>query len=186
MLRVIVSGLAPASQARSRATARAPRIASSSSASIDLITRWAVLSEATAPNSASWSRSTPRSVTQSPPSAIATIRSRKTTPGSWAERRSRVGAIASESAAVSPSRSASSASRRAPAWETIPSASALTSTVWRVVCVFTFRVSSWVWGMGSANRILKTQEDVPGRFPQVAIAGSGLEMACRASALSGC
>jgi len=42
------------------------------------------------------------------------------------------------------------------------------------LCAFTFRVSSWVLGNGSANRILKTQEDVPGRFPQVLTAESGL------------
>jgi hypothetical protein len=43
-------GRAPASQARFRALERAARSASSISVSIDLITRWAVLSEATAPN----------------------------------------------------------------------------------------------------------------------------------------
>jgi hypothetical protein len=57
-------------------------------------------------------------------------------------QRFRVGAIASASAAVRPSRSESSTNRKAPAWETSPSPSALTSMVWRVVCVFTFRVSS--------------------------------------------
>ena len=41
-----------------------------------------------------------------------------------------------------------------------------------VVCVFTFRVSSWVVVNGSANRILKTQEDAPGGFPQGLIVGS--------------
>jgi hypothetical protein len=35
-------------------------------------------------------------------------------------------------------------------------------------------VSSWVVGNGLANRILKTQEDVPGGFPQIVTAGSGL------------
>jgi hypothetical protein len=64
---------------------------------------------------------------------------RPTTPGSWAERRLRVGAIASDSPAVSPSRSDSSTNRKAPAWETSPSPSARTSTVWDVVRVFTFR-----------------------------------------------
>src|SRR5690349_4820879 len=63
---------------------------------------------------------------------------------------------------------------KAPAWETRPSPSALTSTVWRVVCVFTFRVSSWVWEWVVANRILRTQEDAPGWLPQVLIGGSGL------------
>ena len=52
------------------------------------------------------------------------------------------------------------------------SPSALTSPVRDVVCVFTFRGSSWVVANGSANRILKTQEDVPGGFPQVLINGS--------------
>lgn len=73
-------GRAPASQARERAFARAVRIASSWSGPIDLITRWAVDSEATCPNRASWPARTPRSVTQSPPSAIETARSRRATP----------------------------------------------------------------------------------------------------------
>lgn len=50
-----------------------------------------------------------------------------------------------------------------------PLAVALTSTVWRVVCVFTFQVSSWVVANGSANRILKSQEDALGRPSQVPI-----------------
>ncbi len=174
MSRISSVGRAPASQARCRALARAARISSRRLSSTDLITRWAVLSEATLPNSASWPRSTPRSLTQSPPSAIATARSRRTVPGSWAERRSRVGAIASLSAGVRPALSAISLSREAPAWEMRPSPSALTSTVWRVVCVFTFRVSSWLWEWAFANRILFSQEDAPGRFPQVLIGGSRL------------
>jgi hypothetical protein len=52
--------------------------------------------------------------------------------------------------------------------------SAAASTVWRVVRVFTFRASSWVVVMDFAIRILEAQEDAPGRFPQIVIAGSGL------------
>src|SRR4051794_17193322 len=44
------------------------------------------------------------SVTQSPPSASITATSRITRPGSWAERRSRVQTIASDSASVNPVR----------------------------------------------------------------------------------
>ncbi len=39
---------------------------------------------------------------------------------------------------------------------------------------FPFRVSSRISANGSANRILKTQEDAPGGVCQIAIAGSGL------------
>lgn len=123
------SGRRLAAEAASRAKARALRSSASSSESIDLTTRWAVVSEATAPNRLCWPRSASRSETHSPPSAIATARSRRTRPGSWAEARFLVGAIASESAFVRPVRSASSESRAAPAWETRPSPSAATSTL---------------------------------------------------------
>jgi hypothetical protein len=38
-----------------------------------------------------------------------------------------------------------------------------------VICVFTFRVSSLIVVNGSANRMPKTQEGVPGGFSQVFI-----------------
>lgn len=41
------------------------------------------------------------------------------------------------------------------------------------LCVFAFRVSSWVCGNGFANRILKTQGDVPGRFPRSLLVDRG-------------
>ena len=60
-------------------------------------TRHAVGSDATAPNRSGWSRSTLRSDRLVPPSATITARSTSTRPGSWAERRWRVGAIAVDS-----------------------------------------------------------------------------------------
>ena len=42
----------------------------------------------------------------------------------------------------------------------------------RVVCVFTFRVSSWVVVWAFASRILKTQEDALGGFTQIVTGGS--------------
>ena len=114
--RARLSWRALASWARHRALAREARISSRRLSSIDLITRLGVLSEATL-QTALPDRYTPRSLTQSPPSAIATARSPRTVPGSWAERRSRVGAIASLSAAVRPVLLEISLSRKAPAWE---------------------------------------------------------------------
>src|SRR3954447_8354158 len=84
------------------------------------------------------------SLIQSPPSASITATSRSTRPGSCAERRSRVGAIASASAPVSPARSANSTNSAAPACETNPSPSAVTSTVCKRAVGFTNWVSSWV------------------------------------------
>ena len=84
------------------------------------------------------------SVTQSPPSASITATSRITRPGSCAERRSRVGVSATDSAPVNPARSANSTSNATPACETNPSPSAVTSTVPRRASGFTNWVSSWV------------------------------------------
>ncbi len=58
-------------------------------------TRHAVGSEATAPNSSGWLRSTARSAIASPPSASITARSTATRPGSCPDRRCRNGASAS-------------------------------------------------------------------------------------------
>ena len=111
MSRMTVSGRAPASQARSRATARAARIASSR-LGVDRLDH---------PVGGRLGGDRPEQrllVAQDAEvgDAVAAVgdrdgRSRRTTPGSWAERRSRVGAIAADSAAVSPTRSASSTSR---------------------------------------------------------------------------
>jgi hypothetical protein len=102
---------------------------SSGSRAIASTVRQAVASEATAPKSGSWSRTARTSERCSPPEASITARSRTTRPGSWAPRRSRIGARPFESASVSPIRSAVSANRATPAWETTPSPSAVTSTV---------------------------------------------------------
>ena len=74
-------------------------------------------------------RTARRSDKQSPPSASITARSRTTRPGSCRPRRSRTPTNATERSRVSPTRSATSPSNAAPAWETKPSPSAATSTV---------------------------------------------------------
>src|ERR1035437_1795539 len=66
------------------------------------------------------------SARHSPPSASITARSRSTTPGSCADRRSRVDAIAPDNARVSPTRSATPASNALPACPTRPVPSAVT------------------------------------------------------------
>src|SRR3954447_3041664 len=126
-------GRAPAFQAFARARARASRSAPSSvgSAAIAAITRKAVASDATGPNSGSCSRTARRSARQSPPSASITARSRTTRPRSCPPRRSRILARPSDNAAVRPSLSAASANSPAPACDTSPSPSDATSTVKR-------------------------------------------------------
>jgi len=71
-----LGGRVPSSHARSRALARAARSPSSSpsSAATRSISRNAVVSDATGPNSGSWSRTTRRSDKQSPPSASITAK----------------------------------------------------------------------------------------------------------------
>jgi hypothetical protein len=72
------------------------------------ITRQAVGSNATSPNRSACSLGTLRSASQSPPSAMLTIRSHTTRPGSWVDRRRRVADIPADTAAVHPSRLSSS------------------------------------------------------------------------------
>src|SRR5215210_6384967 len=98
------SGRTPSAHACSRARACALRRRSSPSGSeaIASITRNAVESEATSPNSGAWSRTARRSARQSPPSQSITQRSRTTRPGSWRERRWRSDRRPLESARVSP------------------------------------------------------------------------------------
>src|SRR3954452_22898152 len=126
-------GRAPAFQAFARARARASRSAPSSvgSAAIAAITRKAVASDATGPNSGSRSPPARRAARQSPPSASITARSRTTRPRSCPPRRSRILARPSDNAAVRPSLSAASANSPAPACDTSPSPSDATSTVKR-------------------------------------------------------
>ena len=91
-----------------------------------------------------------------------TARSRTTRPGSWAEGRSRVGAIAPLSPAVSPSRSASSTSNTLPACDTTPVASATTCTLLLHVRRVTFTVILLSGGIGDFDTpILPAQSDVP-------------------------
>jgi hypothetical protein len=77
--------------------------------------------------------------------AAMTIRSRSTTPGSCAERRSRVSAIASRSALVSPSRSAVPANSALPEWPTCPLPFAATCSLSRSPS----RCTVWVILLGS-------------------------------------
>src|SRR5437879_17454 len=106
------------------------------------MTRQAVGDDATRPNRSACSRSTPRSARQSPPSAMLTIRSLSTTPGSWAERRWRYGAIPVDSARVQPKVSANSARAALPAWLAIPAPSTATTSLLRRLVGFTCKVLS--------------------------------------------
>jgi hypothetical protein len=110
------------------------------------MTRQAVGNDATSPNRSGCSRSTLRSARQSPPSAMVTMRSRTTRPGSWADRRRRVGAIPADNAAVHPSLSASSVRAALPAWLTIPATWVVTMRVLRRLVGFTFKVLSFDGG----------------------------------------
>ena len=138
-----VGGRAPAAHASALAEALAALIAAIASASIESSTRHAVGSDATDPNRSGWSRSTLRSDRLVPPSATITARSTSTRPGSWAERRWRVGAMAADRPAVSPSASATSASNRLPAWAATPVPSEVTTRRGRRVLRFTMEVPFW-------------------------------------------
>ena len=112
---VIFSGAPPAAHAAARALALPARSPSSSSSSIESITRHAVGPDATRPNRSGWSRSTRRSARLSPPSANVTARSTSTQPGSIARRRRTVGAIAADQPSPRPTTSAIPEISRAPA-----------------------------------------------------------------------
>jgi len=122
------SGRAPSFHAPARPSATAARNLPKHSSSIEAITRNAVEPDATLPYRSGCSRDAPRSAKQSPPSASITARSRSTTPGSCAERRSRDGAIAAHNARVSPTRSATPATSTLPACPTTPVPSAVTDS----------------------------------------------------------
>jgi hypothetical protein len=85
-----------------RAVARAARMRSNSRSSTDCNTRCVVVSDARSPKSRSWPSYAARSLKQSPPSASITATSLSTRPGSCAERRSLVGATASDRAPRQP------------------------------------------------------------------------------------
>lgn len=110
----------PSCQTVARAPARARRIAaiatpaSSPSASSS---RLIVGSEATAPNSSGWARSSAASAKQSPPSAIAKARSSTVLPGSWIDRAARHGPSCSDNPCAKPLTCAVCISSEAPVEE---------------------------------------------------------------------
>ena len=124
--------VSPASaQARSRAAARAARIASSArgpSAARDLTSRDTTGSDATGPARAGCSRSTAISARQSPPRATAAARSATILPGSWTARGARHRASPSDRPLAGPVTRIVSHSKTAPACETRPRPSADTIT----------------------------------------------------------
>lgn len=174
MSSTISRGRAPASQARSLAFALAVRIASSSAASIDLITRWAVLWEATAPKSCSWPASTPRSETQS-------RRRRSRRRGRAAGGRDR-GPSAARGSATSPPTAPRSSRCGQPVRSTDTPRRGRRALrrppgLLRFVLLFLASPSGCPPGSEigtSAIRILKAQEDVPGCLLQALIGESGL------------
>ncbi len=123
---VTYPGAPPAAHTVARAVARATSMRRSSTASTASMARHAVAWEATRPNSVSWFRSTASLDRQSAPSAMATAMWVSTTPGSWVCQEIPHSSIATDSASVSPDRSASSASNPVPAWDTRPSPSVVT------------------------------------------------------------
>src|SRR5437773_1126373 len=110
-------------------SARSPPRAISSSV------RHTVGTEATSPNSSSWSPITRKSLITSAPSAIAQARSASTRPRSWT--RYRRDASAFDSPAVRPILSASALISATPACDTIPVPSAVTCTPFSQPVVFT-------------------------------------------------
>jgi len=172
---VIRSGAAPFAHALSRAWRRASRSTPSRSGVIALMTRQAVGDDATWPNRSDCSRSTLRSARQSPPSAMVTMRSRTTRPGSWAERRRRVGASPADSAVVHPSLSASSVRAALPAWLAIPALSVVTMSVLRRLVGFIFKGLSFDGCWDVWQRQYPTQESPssPAESPTSLLNGRG-------------
>ena len=120
------------SQARSRASARAARIAFSArgpAPARSLASRETTGFDATGPASSGCSRSTAMSARQSPPSASAAARSAMTFPGSCTARGARHCSRPAESPPASPVTRIVSHSRTAPAWDTRPRPSADTVTL---------------------------------------------------------
>ena len=138
--------LSPArAQARSRAAARAARIAFSAgspSAARSLTSRDTTGSDATGPARSGCSRSTAMSARQSPPRATAAARSAMTFPGSWTARGARHRARFCDRPRPSPVTRIVSHSSTAPAWDTIPRPSADTVTRLPRALFFTWKVPS--------------------------------------------
>ena len=109
--------------------------------------RQAVAIEATGPNSSDCSRRAARSARQSAPSAMATARWVRTTPGSWVCQLIPQPAMASDMAPVSPLRSASSDNSAVPAWDTRFFPSVVTLIDWAARLSCTFKEPSWFCGM---------------------------------------
>jgi len=133
-----------AAHTTARAAATASGMARSSKAVVASMARQAVGIEATGPNSSPCSRREAMSARQSAPSAMATARWVRTTPGSWVCQLIPQAAMATDIASVRPLRSASSDNRAVPAWDTrfFPSVVTLIDRVARLF--FTFKEpSSW-------------------------------------------
>ena len=128
-----------------RAAAMASGMARSSKAVVASTARQAVAIEATGPKSSACSRSDAMSARQSAPSAMATARWVRTTPGSWVCQLIPHADMASDIASVRPLRSASSDSSAVPAWDTrfFPSVVTLIDWVARLSC--TFKEPSLFW-----------------------------------------
>jgi hypothetical protein len=136
-------GGAPSAQARSRTRASADHSAATwrgAPPTSSTSTRQAVEVEQTSPNSSGWFRRVARSLTQSPPSASITTRSRSTCPRSWAPP-PRPRLARRPSSPVRPSRSDSSLNRAAPTWLQMPWPSATTSNRGRDLVACTGRVT---------------------------------------------
>jgi hypothetical protein len=138
--------LSPASvQARSRAAARAARIAFSAcgrSPARALTSLETTGSDATGPASSGCSRSTAISARQSPPSAMAAARSAMIFPGSCTARGPRHRASPSDRPRPRPVARIVSHSRTVPAWDTRPRPSADTVTLVLRALFFTGKVPS--------------------------------------------
>src|SRR5664280_1298738 len=108
-----------------------------------IATAWrAVAIEATGPNSSDCSRRDAMSARQSAPSAMATARWVRTTPGSWVCHLIPQPAMAPDIASVKPLRSASSDNNAVPACDTRFFPSVVTLIDWVARLSFTFKESS--------------------------------------------
>jgi hypothetical protein len=90
-------------------------------------------------------------------STVAPLETR-TRPGSWADRRRRVEAMAADSPSVSPRESAMSASSRLPTWAATPVPSAVTTRRGRPLLRFTMEVPFWLGSAGLDNRSFPCQK----------------------------
>ena len=146
------AGSPASAQARSRAAARAVRIAASArtwSAARVLTSRDTTGSDATGPARSGWSRNTAMSARQSPPSATAAARSATILPGSCTARGDRHRARPCDRPRPRPVAGSVSHSRTAPAWDTRPFPSDDTATLVLRALLFTGKVPSAGGGQDS-------------------------------------